>query len=150
MEALELLGISGSMILLQAIPFVVALVGLHVIIFKPMLAMLAERERNIHGFRKEAELLQDEVSGKLAELEERLAGARAEAGAERNRLRAEAKKAEDEILAAARAKADAALSEARATLESDTAAARTQLEATAAQLSRQIASTVLGRPMGDN
>lgn len=138
------------MILLQAIPFIVALVGLHVIIFKPMLAMLAERERNIHGFRTEAELLQDEVSGKVAELEARLVDARAEANAERNRLRSEAKKVEDEILTVAHAKADAALKQARATLEADAAASQASLEAAAAQLSRQIASTVLGRSVEDN
>ena len=147
MEALELLGISGSMILLQAIPFVVALVGLHVIIFKPMLAMLAEREKNIHGFRKEAELLQDELASKMAELDERLVGARAQAAAERGRLRAEVKTVEDGINARARAEADAILGEARQELEAATSAARSQLQSTAAELSEQIAASVLGRSL---
>ena len=147
MEALKLLGIDGSLILLQTIPFVIALLGLNLLIFKPMLAMLAEREKNIHGFRKEAELLQDELASKMAELDERLVGARAQAAAERGRLRAEVKTVEDGINARARAEADAILGEARQELEAATSAARSQLQSTAAELSEQIAATVLGRSL---
>ncbi len=147
MEALTLLGIDGSLILLQTIPFVIALLGLNALIFRPMLAMLAEREKNIHGFRKEAELLHDELASKVAELDERLAEARVQAAAERNRLRAEVKTAEDGISARARAEADVILAEARGKLEADTAAARTELQAAAAGLSQQIAATVLGRSL---
>ncbi|MCP4872980.1 MAG: ATP synthase F0 subunit B [Proteobacteria bacterium] len=148
-STLTLLGISGKLLLLQAVPFLLAVAGLHFIIFKPMLAMLAERERNITGFRKEAELLQEEVAGKLAELEERLAAARGEAAAERGRLRTEAAAAEQEILAAARGRAEAHLEEARATLAAEHAAASVQLEAHAAELSRSVASSVLGRQIGE-
>ncbi len=147
MEALNLLGIDGSLILLQTIPFVLALVGLNALIFRPMLAMLAEREKNIHGFRKEAELLQDELASKMAELDERLAGARADASAERNRLRLESKVAEDAISARARAEADVILTDARARLEADAAAVRAELAGTAAELSQQIAASVLGRSL---
>lgn len=147
MEALSLLGIDGSLILLQTIPFVLVLIGLNSLIFKPMLAMLAEREKNIHGFRKEAELLQDELASKMAELDERLADARAQADAERNRLRAEAKVAEEEISRRARAQADDILTDARGKLEADATAARKELQGTAADLSQQIAAAVLGRSL---
>lgn len=152
MAALELLGISGKMILLQMVPFVVVLVGLYFIIFKPMLTMLSEREKNIHGFRKEAELLQEEVSAKLSELEGRLADARAEASVERARLRSEAQSAEQEILAAARQRADALLEEARKEIATERAAAEAQIEATLGDLSQRIAGRVLGRQVsgGDN
>lgn len=150
MEAtLNLLGISGKMILLQAIPFLVTLIGLHFIIFKPVLALLAEREKNIHGFRKEAELLKEEVAGKMAELEERLGSARAEAAAERGRLRAEAVVAEQEIVGAARGRADKLIAEARAEVAAEYATASAQLEAHAAELSRVIATRVLGRDVGE-
>ena len=152
MAALELLGISGKMILLQMVPFVVVLVGLYFIIFKPMLTMLSEREKNIHGFRKEAELLQEEVSAKLAELEGRLADARAEASVELARLRSEAQSAEQEILAAARQRADVLLEEARKEIAIERAAAEAQIEATLGDLSQRIAGRVLGRQLsgGDN
>lgn len=150
MEAtLKLLGISGELLLLQTIPFLIALVGLHFIIFKPMLAMLAERERNIGGFRKEAELLQEEVATKLEELEGRLAEARVQAAAERGRLRVQATAAEQEIIGAARTKAEAILAEARERIAGERAAAAEQLEAQAVELSRTIAGGVLGREVGE-
>ncbi len=148
MATLELLGISGQMILLQLVPFLVAVGGLYLIIFKPMLAMLAEREKNIHGFKREAELLQEEVAGKLSELEARLVEARTEALAERGRLRQEASEAEGKILAAARTQADALLEEARARIAQEREAASASLKSSAATLSQQVAGAVLGRPVG--
>lgn len=147
MATLELLGISGPMILLQLVPFLVAIGGLYLIIFKPMLAMLAEREKNIHGFKREAELLQEEVAAKVTELETRLVEARAEASAERAQLRQQAADAEGEILAAARAQADQLLGEARSKIAEERDAASAQLRSSAATLSQQIAGAVLGRPV---
>jgi F-type H+-transporting ATPase subunit b len=120
------------------------------IIFKPMLAMLAEREKNIHGYRKEAELMQEEVTAKMGELEERLAEARVEAMAERSRLRQESLAMEQETLQAARSRAEAFLEEARESLSNERVDATKQLEEAAGVLSQQIASSVLGRPLEDN
>jgi F-type H+-transporting ATPase subunit b len=142
--------ISLELIALQTIPFLVVIAGLHLIIFKPMLAMLAEREKNIHGYRKEAELMQEEVTAKMGELEERLAEARVEAMAERSRLRQESLAMEQETLQAARSRAEAFLEEARESLSNERVDATKQLEEAAGVLSQQIASSVLGRPLEDN
>jgi F-type H+-transporting ATPase subunit b len=144
---LDLLGISGKMLLLQIIPFLLAVAGLHFIIFKPMLANLKEREENIHGFKKAAEGMHDQVEDKVAELEEKLASARAEAAAERSRLRTEAAAAESSILEAARAQADEIVKHAREELARDREAAQAQLAASADELSRSIAARVLGRKL---
>ena len=72
-----------EMVLLQLIPFLLTVVGLNAIILKPMLAYLGERERNIAGFKNEADGLQDEVATKVGELDAKLAEARREAAAER-------------------------------------------------------------------
>lgn len=144
------MNISLDLIALQTIPFLIVIAGLHFIIFKPMLAMLAEREKNIHGYRKEAELMQEEVAVKMGELEEQLAEARVEAMAERSRLRQESLAMEQETLQAARTRAEAFLAEARESLSLDRADASKQLEAAAGALSKQIASSVLGRPLEDN
>lgn len=142
--------ISLDLIALQTIPFLVVIAGLHLIIFKPMLAMLAEREKNIHGYRKEAELMQEEVAAKMGELEERLAEARVEAMAERSRLRQESLAMEQETLQAARTRAEGFLEEARESLSKERVDATKQLEEAAGALSKQIASSVLGRPLEDN
>ena len=147
-KILELLNIDPQMVVLQMIPFLVATGGLYVIIFKPMLKMLAERERNIDGFRKEAELMQEEVTSKLSELEKQLAAARAEGQAERSKLRQEALDAEKEMLAAARAKSDEIIETARGVIAREKEAARAQLKTSADELSKQIAGTILGREVG--
>tara|TARA_Y100001968_G_scaffold289925_1_gene293303 strand:- start:141 stop:575 length:435 start_codon:yes stop_codon:yes gene_type:complete len=142
--------ISPDLIALQTLPFLVVVAGLYFIIFKPMLAMLAEREKNIHGYRKEAELMQEEVDSKMNELEEKLNEARAEAMAERARLRQESLAMEQETLQQARGRAEAFLEEARSTLDEERAAAAVQLKETAEVLSKQIAGSVLGRAVEDN
>ena len=148
MEALKLLGISGPMILLQMIPFLAAVIGLYFIIFRPTLALLADRERNIDGFKKEASRLQDDAATKLAALEAQLQEARRKAADERARLRAEAQHAEQEILDAARQRADVLLGEARKKLAAEQEIARSGLRGAAQDLSRRIASSVLGRQVG--
>jgi len=136
---------SLTLIVLQTIPFLAVVLGLHLIIFKPMLAMLAEREKNIHGYRKEAELMQEEVDAKMDELEAKLTEARSEATIERNRLHQETLSLEQQTIQAARTKAEGFLEEARSSLAQERIAATLQLRETASALSEQIAATVLGR-----
>ena len=70
-----------EMVLLQLIPFLLTVFGLNAIILKPMLAHLAERERNIAGFKTEADALQDEVAAKVGgEPRERVGGDELEHG----------------------------------------------------------------------
>lgn len=139
-----------DMVLIQLVPFLVTLVGLHYIIFKPMLAHLADRERNIEGFKREAALLQEEVAGKVGELEAKLKDAKAEAAIERASLRKESKAAEAEMVGAARAAADVVLGEARVSIATEKAAASEELSVTAQALSSSIASTILGRQVAEN
>jgi F-type H+-transporting ATPase subunit b len=144
-EILKLLNIDPTMVALQMIPFLVATAGLYLIIFKPMLKLLAERERNISGFRKEAELMQEEVDRKLEELEEQLAAARAEGQVERSKLRQAALDAEKDMLASARSRANEMLEAARAVIAKERDQAQAELRNSTDELSRQIAGAILGR-----
>ncbi|MEE2829221.1 MAG: ATP synthase F0 subunit B [Myxococcota bacterium] len=150
MNILDQLGIDPTMVGLQMIPFLIVVGGLYLIIFKPMLAMLAEREKNISGFRHSAELMQEEVSAKLTELEEKLSQARVEAKAERAKLRQEAIAAEQELLKAARSRTDEMLTAARKEIEAERETAQAQLQSSATELSLRIAGTVLGRQVGES
>jgi F-type H+-transporting ATPase subunit b len=147
-EILRLLNIDPQMVLLQTIPFLIATGGLYLIIFKPMLKMLAERERNISGFRSEADLMQEEVSSKLQELEQQLAEARAEGQAERSKLRQEALAAEKELLLAARNKTEEMLETAREAIAKEKDIAQVELRNSANELSKQVAGAILGREIG--
>ncbi len=130
---------------LQVIPFLVALVGLHFIIFKPMLRYLGRRERSIADDRREAEVLQGQVEEKVAELENKLATARAEAASERQRLRDQIRAEEQEILDRARERADALVEEARTQIAAEREAARRTLRDETETLAKDIAASVLGR-----
>ncbi len=137
--------INPILIALQVIPFLVVLVGLHFIIFKPMLRLLAEREKAIVQDRKDAEVLEGEVQQKMTELEERLAQAKAAANADRRERREEIRQREEEILAEARTRAEAMVDEARVEIEREAEAARRTLREESEGLAKDVASSVLGR-----
>lgn len=139
-----------EMVLLQLIPFLVTVFGLHAIILKPMLAHLAERERHIDGFKGAADSMSDEVAAKAAELDSKLIAARREAQAERAQLRLEAKAQEAELLQAARTRSEAVVTEARDALAGERTSASEVLRGTARGLSSNIASRILGRPVEGN
>ena len=137
--------INPILIVLQVIPFLVVFVGLHFIIFKPMLRLLAEREKSIVQDRQDAERLEGEVHQKMAELEDRLAQAKAAANADRRERREEIRQREEEIIGAARAKADEVVDKAREEIGREAEAARRTLREESEELSRDVASSVLGR-----
>ncbi|MDP7113236.1 MAG: ATP synthase F0 subunit B [Myxococcota bacterium] len=132
---------------LQLIPFLIALVGLHFIIYKPMLNYLEEREQSVVQDRAAATGLQEQVQQKVAALEDKLTVARAEANAERARLREQIREEEQTILERARERADAMVAEARAEIAGEREAASRTLRAETEALSRDIARSVLGRPV---
>ncbi len=139
--------INPILIGLQVIPFLVVLVGLHFIIFKPMLRLLADREKAIVQDRKDAEELEGEVQQKMTELEERLAQAKAAANADRRERREEIRQREEEILAGARAEAEEMVDKAREEIEREAEAARRTLREESEGLAEDVASSVLGRAL---
>lgn len=145
MEALELLGISGPMVVLQAVPFFLVLVGLNHLIFRPTLELLARREQRITGVSQAAGEQTEAVANQASQLDERLAATKAQANADRAEVRARAEAQAAAILGEARGKADVIIDAARAELDVEVAAARKALHGTAVTLSQQIASAVLGR-----
>lgn len=139
------MNVDPVLVLLQMIPFLLAVVGLWFIIFKPTLKLLEAREQAIVGARKEAEALQARLQAKIDEFEDRLKEANAAGVAERNRLRAETAAREGEIQDAARAEAETLLRVARDRIQAEAQAGRLLLHREAETLGRDIAGAVLGR-----
>lgn len=137
--------IDPILVLLQMVPFLLAVFGLWFIIFKPTLKLLEAREARIVGARKEAEALSARLDAKVAEFEDRLQEANAAAAAERTRLRRETAARENEILGQARTEAERLAQEARTRIQAEAAAGRALLRREADGLARDIAGTVLGR-----
>jgi F0F1-type ATP synthase membrane subunit b/b' len=87
-------------VLLNTLPFLVAVVGMYRIILKPMLSYLLERDVAIKGGHTEAARIEGEIADRMAEYEAKLAAARDEIGTLRADKRAEAQGQYDVAIAA--------------------------------------------------
>lgn len=134
-----------STVFLQLAIFVVTAVVLTKYLFKPYLAIRAQRGAGMEGARDEARHLDEEAQARLADYESKLAAAKSRANAERGKLQAAAVVRDREISEAARASTHGALETARGKLAKDAAEARAQLEPRAQEIARGIFKKILGR-----
>ena len=130
---------------LLTLPFAVAALAVHLILWRPLLAWLDERDHTSAHAREEAARLDTQAGEQLARIEARLADARAHAGSLRQQARARAHAQETEIVTAARTEADGKIDEALGRIRTERAAASATLRGTATDLANDIASNVLGR-----
>jgi len=114
--------------------------------FKPLLAVMAERDARTIGAQKAAEAAEKAASEKLKQYQDALRQARAKLYAEQE---AERKKLLDEraaLLKDARAKSAAEVAKAKQRIASELLAARRDLEAGISQLVAAIATRILQSP----
>lgn len=134
---------------LLVLPFLVTMVALHFVLFKPMYEYLDNRGKTVDDANAEAERLAEAATERLASLDEQLASARKEVAALRAAARERALTHEAEILDAARRQADAVVSEAVERIQKERVDAAATLRATASSLSNEMASQVLGRQVAN-
>ena len=135
-------------VVLLTLPFLVAMLALHVILWRPLLAYLEERDNTSTKARHEAHELEGAAAEQLTKIEVRLAEARNHVGTLRQQARARALAAESEIVTGARHQADQRVTEALAQIVTEKKAASATLGTTANDLGRDIATRVLGRDPG--
>jgi len=114
--------------------------------FKPILAVMAEREARTLGAQKSAEAAQAAAAEKLRQYEEALRHAKAKVYAEQE---AERKKLLDEraaVLKDARSKASAEVGKGKERVAGELEAAKKDIERTASQLAAEIARKALQVP----
>jgi F-type H+-transporting ATPase subunit b len=126
-------------------PFACAAIALHLILWKPLLAWMDERDATSDKARREAAELDAAAADQLARIEARLHDARAHVATLRQAARARAQTQEAEIVAAARTSAESRIDEALAGIRTEQNAAAASLRETSAGLARDVASRVLGR-----
>ncbi|MBF5094797.1 hypothetical protein F1643_10185 [Azospirillum sp. INR13] len=135
--------IDGWTILLQAVNFLILVWLLRRFLYRPVLAVIAERQAATERVRTEAEAARRAAEAARRTLEDQ----RATLPAERDRLiaaaRAEAEAERAALLDKARAEADHALEEARARLAEERAQALGALQRHAADLGTQLATRLL-------
>jgi F-type H+-transporting ATPase subunit b len=132
-------------LLLQIGNFLVLLVALHFILFKPLLAIMRERSQSISGSFTDAKAAQDKMQGLLDRYGASLGEARQKAAAAYNALYQQGLDAQRDMIAAERSRAGEQLDKARAEIVAASNAARADLRAEAEKLSRDITTKLLGR-----
>ncbi len=132
-------------VVVQFIIFLVLMLVLTKLVFKPFLEILKERSENIEGAREKASVLDAEADEKLASYEDQIKTARKEAATVRGKFREDGEARATEILGEARAKTDAKISAARQKTEKSVKAAQAALQKQADQIAKSIASKLLGR-----
>lgn len=134
--------------LLLGLPFLVALAALHVILWRPLLEWLDEREDTSRKARDEASQHRAAAADSLSSIEAQLAAARSAAAEVRHAARERAQQQDAARIAEARAQADTRIAEAIESIRGDRLQASEALKAATTALSNDIAERVL--PHGAN
>ncbi len=141
------ISVDPVVVALQVVPFLLTMIALHFIIFKPMLAYLDQREQARVAGRDEALALQAGIEEKLAQIESRMSQAHSEVvdlkSERRTKALAEAEARQEQGRHQANQRLDAAKDE----LGQDRLAASATLREAARELGDDIAGRVLGRDL---
>jgi F-type H+-transporting ATPase subunit b len=132
-------------LLLQFANFMILLVVLNVLLYKPLRAALAARKATIDGDLAKARATEEQIQAQVAEYEAKLQEARQRGSQERTALRQAAVAEEGRLLGAANEAASRRLQELKGQVADEAASARQALRGETEALARQIAGKVLGR-----
>ena len=139
-----LIDVDGTLFVQFAL-FVLMLIVLSRLVFRPYLAMRDARHKGIEGARQEASAMQQRARDTNADYDAKLTKARLRGAEERARLRGEGAIYERQVLGAARDESQKTLDAARTRIAADAGAARDKLTAESTTLARQIVKKILGR-----
>jgi len=130
---------------IQMINFIVLMVALNILLYRPVRKLLADRAAEIAGGHEKAAAIDQEVQDKMAQYEARLRDAKVKATEERGGLKKEAQAREAEILDKARKEAGESLAAIKGKVAREAADAKDILKEQARTLSLEICEKVLGR-----
>jgi len=132
-------------LLVQIVNFVVLLIALNFILFKPIRQIMQEREQGISSNLGDAKTAQDRMQAILENYNTSLAEAKQKAVATYGAIYQQGLDAQRDMISVERAKASEMLDKARAEIVTASTAARTDLKKEADRLSQDITSKLLGR-----
>lgn len=141
------ISVDPVVVALQVVPFLLTMIALHFIIFKPMLAYLDQREQARVAGRDEALALQAGIDQKLAQVEARMSQAHSEIVDLKSERRTTALAEAEAQHEQGRHKANLRLDAAKVDLGQDRLAASAILREAARDLGEDIAGRVLGRDL---
>ena len=129
----------------QLVNFLVLLVALNIILFKPVRRIMQERQQDIGGAFTEAKTSQDRVQSLMERYNALLAESKQKAAATYNGIYQQGLDAQRDQISAERTKASELLDKARTEILAASTAARADLRKEAERLSQDITSKLLGR-----
>ena len=132
-------------LLIQMGLFLTLMLILNRLVFRPMVALLEEREKRIKEPGADAKGMEAEIERMRLLYEATLNETKLKAIEERNRLRKEGADKEQEIIKEAYKAAEETISEVKGKIEKDLASAREILRKEAESLSSNVAVKLLGR-----
>jgi F-type H+-transporting ATPase subunit b len=139
-----MINLDGSVIAAIVI-FILLIIGLNQLLFKPLLKIQAERENRTTGLMAQMKLKMDHQSGLFSEYQATIKNARMEGYRRQDELRAEAMKKRAEKLAQARKEAEELMQNSRNAIQSQVEDAKKQLALESQEMARKIAATILER-----
>ncbi len=134
-------------LIIQIINFLVFMLLLNALLYKPVVAKIRERETRIRNDRDKAADLDRQVQEQEKRHQEELALARQQGALEKNTLTAEAKKKEADILEKARLEAARIVEDMKASIRVEAEQVRKALAAEMTPLAQSISEKILGRPV---
>ena len=132
-------------IVIQVVQFLILILILNRLLFKPISHVTAERQEKIAAWKERTRTLEDSVRAKLESYEQHLREARAEADEEQERMKEEVKQKEEDKLRALSEEAAQMMASRRQTLQEETERLRSELRQEAAEMTRILVEKVLGR-----
>jgi F-type H+-transporting ATPase subunit b len=129
----------------QMVIFSALIIVLKPLLYDPVLALFAEREKRTDGAKADARAMQEKAGELLRKWEAELEKVQRVAAEERDKKRAETARLEAETMSEARKVAAKIVDEGRAKIEAEVKATRLELGRSSALLARDIATRVLGR-----
>ena len=139
-----MLNIDGTLIV-QIVNFLLLLLVLNFILFRPIRRVLARREEEMNSRQKTIDDYQEQSEKNEKGIEEGVVQARKEGYAEKEALKSQGLEGEKEILQEAGGGVEQKLSAAKKEIESKIAVARETLEDQIASFSDELAQKILGR-----
>jgi F-type H+-transporting ATPase subunit b len=136
-------------LIVQAINFVILLLILKRLLYKPFLAKMEERTQAIQKSLDEAQAARAEAARQQEENEARLRAAHAEAAAIRAQALKEAAEEQKRLLEAARAESQRLVETAKAQMDADVRRAREDLRREVADLATAVAEKLVRRSLRD-
>ena len=132
---------------LQFLNFIILLIILNKLLYRPLKKIIGERHETITGSHARAKDLEADIDEKMQRYQQQLSDAKAAANEERNKLKKIASDEEATILAEAHGKATIRLQAIKTQVANEAGDASKTLKSEAKSLAGQITTKILGREL---